>query len=443
MAESILCLRAPLGLRTHHAPTAPNPAPNAVPPAPSSSGGLLSLDAARARMLAAVAPLQAQERAALPAALGRILAADVVVAAPVPAHANSAMDGYAVRGADLAVVGETTLRCSGTALAGHPFTGRVEAGACVRITTGAVLPVGADTVVMQEDTQVQGAQVRIAAGQRTGQHVRPAGDDLAPGMTALRAGRRLRAADLGLLASLGCADVAVRRRLCVAYFSTGDELRPLGQQLPPGAIHDSNRHVLGGLLAGLGAEVMDCGIVPDDPAALRALFEHVAPQVDAVLTSGGVSVGAADHVRAVLAEVGEVDFWKVNIKPGKPVAFGRLRGGALFIGLPGNPVAAVVTFLQLARPALERLAGAEPEPPWLLRARVSAAVRKAAGRREFLRGQLETTADGTLHVTPYGHQGSGVLRSMSAANCFIVLPEEAGAVAAGDLVQVQPFAGLL
>jgi len=400
----------------------------------------LSLDDARARILAQLAPVALLEQVPLRAALGRILGAGVTARLDVPAHTNSAMDGYAVRAADLPAAGEAALHLVGESFAGHPFAGEVGPGQCARIMTGAVLPRGTDTVVMQEDVVAAGAQVRVGAGHRRGQHVRHAGEDLAAGATVLAAGRRVGAADLGLLASIGVAEVTVRRRLRVAFFSTGDELRSVGEPLGEGDIYDSNRYTLYGLLTRFGAEVFDLGVVRDEPAALREAFAHAGAAADVVLTSGGVSVGAADHVRDVLAEVGEVDFWKINMKPGKPVAFGRLRAGATFFGLPGNPVSAMVTFLQVVRPVLEHLAGAEARPPLVLTARAGEALAKGGNRREFQRGLLSNGDDGELVVRAAAPQGSGILRSMSFANCFIVLPEEGGPVAVGDRVRVEPFA---
>jgi molybdopterin molybdotransferase len=298
-------------------------------------------------------------------------------------------------------------------------------------------------VVIQEDVHRDGDSVRIGSGHPSGQHVRQAGEDLAVGATALSVGRWIQAADLGLMASLGIVEVAVRRRLRVAFFSTGDELRSLGEPLGEGEIHDSNRYTLYGMLARFGADAIDLGVVCDEPAALRAAFEHAGAAADVVMTTGGVSVGAADHVRSVLAEVGEIGFWKINMKPGKPVAFGRLHTGAAFFGLPGNPVSAMVTYYQVVQPALDHLAGAEPRLPLAITVPTAARLKKGSNRREFQRGCLEVDQDGALTVRPSAPQGSGILRSMSRANCFIVLPEQGGPVEAGEQVRVEPFAGLI
>ena len=398
-----------------------------------------SLEDARARMLVQLEPVTMLERVAVRDALDRVLGADVVSPVAVPAHTNSAMDGYAVRGTDLPADGKAHLRMIGQSFAGHPFAGTVGAGECVRIMTGAVMPRASDTVVIQEDVERDGDTVRIGTGHRVGQHVRQAGEDIAQGATVLAAGRRIRVADVGLLASIGQVEVPVRRRLRVAFFSTGDELRSLGEPLGEGEIYDSNRYTLYGMLRHFGADTLDLGVVRDEPQALRAAFERAGAEADVVITSGGVSVGAADYIREVLAAVGEIGFWKVNMKPGKPIAFGRLHAGATFFGLPGNPVSAMVPFHQVVLPALDRLAGAAPRTPLALMVRASTALKKGSNRREFQRGYLETGADGALRVRSAAAQGSGILHSMSRANCFIVLPEDGGPVEAGQMVRVEPF----
>jgi molybdopterin molybdotransferase len=402
----------------------------------------LSVEEARSRIFKAVSPVRARERLPLRSALGRTLAQTVTSGADVPAHTNSAMDGFALRGADLDAQGSSSLSLTGEALAGHPFGGRVGPGECVRIMTGAPLPEGADTVVMREVTEETDDRVRIVPGQRPGQNVRQAGEDIARGETVLGPGRVLTPADLGMLASLGVAEVEVLRRPRIAFFSTGDELRSLGEPLAEGELYDSNRYSLYGMLARQGMEIRDLGVVRDDPDALREAFLEAADGSDALITSGGVSVGDADHVKSVLQTVGQADFWKIAMKPGRPLTFGRL-GDALFFGLPGNPVAVMVTFYQFLQPALERLAGRDLPSPPSLQARCTEHLRKRPGRTEFLRGVLSTAYDGTLEVRRAGRQGSGILRSMSLANCFVVLPEEASEVSSGDSVSVQPFQGLI
>ena len=402
----------------------------------------LSASEARDRMLAEVSPIAGHEFVPLRSALGRILAAGIVAPHDVPAHDNSAMDGYAVHFDSLAVDGETRLTVVGSAFAGNAFSGQVGKGQAVRIMTGAVLPAGADTVVVQEVTRLDAGVVVIPPGQRQGQNTRRTGEDLACGAVALPAGKRVGPAELGLAASLGVAEVAVKRRLRVAFFSTGDELASIGKPLAPGEIYDSNRYTLHGLLTHLGAEIIDMGVVPDVPEALEATLREAAQVADAIITTGGVSVGEADFVREILAKLGQVKFWKLNIKPGRPMAFGKV-GNAWLFGLPGNPVAVMVSYTQFALDALLRLAGLDPVPERpLLTVAAANAIRKQPGRREYLRGTL-AAVDGCWQVRTTGNQGSGVLRSMSEANCFVVLPEDCAGVQPGEAVQVQLFDGLL
>jgi len=391
----------------------------------------------------------AVEKVALRTALGRVLAADVVSAIDVPSNDNSAMDGYALRGADLAVGADSLMPVAGTGLAGQSFEGGVAAGHCVRIMTGAVMPQGLDTVVPQEFTRVEAdGRVRIPASVvRTGDNRRLKGEDLSLGSAALRAGRVIRPADLGLLASLGQAEVPVFRRLRVAFFSTGDELRSIGEPLDDGCVYDSNRYTLWGMLQRLGCEVLDLGVVRDDPAALRAAFTEAAASADAVITSGGVSVGEADHTKQIMAELGDVLFWRIAMRPGRPMAIGRIDAGsgrpAILFGLPGNPVAVMVTFYAFVRDALRAMSGATPEPLPLLRAACTTALRKKPGRTEYQRGIVSRGPDGRWQVAITGSQGSGILSSMSVANGMVVLHHDQGNVAAGDEVDVVPFDGLV
>ncbi len=390
-----------------------------------------------------IEPVAGFERLFLHQALDRVLDEDVRSPRDVPPFANSAMDGYALRGADLPHAGTAEFTVVGKAFAGHPFTGTVGVGEAVHIMTGAPVPEGADTVIMQERVEaLPGGRIRIQAGHRAGENVRQAGEDIAAGSVVLARGRRLQPADLGLLASLGIAEVRCRRRPRVAIFSTGDELRPLGAVLGPGEIYDSNRYTLHALLTRLGMEVLDLGAVSDDRAALAEALQSAAGEADALITSGGVSVGEADYVKGLLEELGEVHFWKLAMKPGRPLAFGQL-GRCYFFGLPGNPVSVAATFYQFVAPALRRLAGEAPRRPLRLRAVTLEPLKKRPGRVDFQRGILENDETGRLTVRSTGNQGSHVLSSMSRANCFIVLNQDQGDVPAGTEVTVQYFPDLL
>ena len=417
-------------------------------PSPLAAGDRqLSVDEARAAIASALRPIEGSEAVPLMDALGRVLAADLLSPIDVPSHDNSAMDGYAFDGAALCEGMPTTLEVAGTVFAGAPHAGAVAAGACLRIMTGAVMPAGLDTVVPLELCRSEGGRIHIEPGViRAGENRRRRGEDLAVGKPALHAGRVLRPADLGLVASLGIAQVTVQRRLRVALFSTGDELRTLGQPLDAGCVYDSNRYALMAALRRLGVEVVDLGLVRDDPAALQATLETAIARADVVLTSGGVSAGDADHTRSLLARLGEVAFWKVAMRPGRPFAFGPLRaadGPRWLFALPGNPVAALVTFYAFVRDGLLRLAGAAPEPLPVLQARCTHAIRKRPGRTELQRGRLSRGDDGAWQVRITGSQGAGILRSMSEANVLVVLRHEQGSVAAGEPVDVWLFDGLV
>ena len=391
--------------------------------------------------------VQATEMLPLRSALGRVLARDVVSGIDVPAQDNSAMDGYALRGAELAGDADTVLQVAGAGFAGGRFEGVVGDRQCVRIMTGAVMPDGLDTVVPQEFVRIDADRVHIPAGVvRPGDNRRLGGEDLARGAVALSAGRRLRPADLGMLASLGHAEVPVLRRLRVAFFSTGNELRSVGEPLEPGCVYDSNRYTLWGMLQRLGVDLLDLGVVRDEPSALEAAFAVAARDADAVITSGGVSVGEADHTKLVMARLGDVLFWRIAMRPGRPMAIGRIESSghtAVLFGLPGNPVAVMVTFYALVRDALLAMSGAAPEPLLMLRAASAEPIRKRPGRTEYQRGIVGRRADGRSEVRITGSQGSGILRSMSEANGLVVLGHEQGNVAAGEDVDVLPFDGLV
>jgi molybdopterin molybdotransferase len=413
----------------------------------------LPVSAAQAIVRQWASPVDAIERVPLHDALDRVLAADIVSPTSVPAHDNSAMDGYAFDGAALGAQQVTVdLRVAGKALAGHPFMRAIAAGECVRVMTGALMPAGCDTVVPQEFVSRDGDIIHFLSDKlKRGANRRFAGEDLAKGQPALRAGRVVRASDLGLLASLGIGEVAVRRRLRVAFFSTGDELRSLGEPLDPGCVYDSNRHTLFAMLRRMNIDALDLGVVRDQPAALEAALRSAAASADVVLTSGGVSVGEADFTKQLLQTFGDVAFWSLAMRPGRPLAFGRVWSGerpgigqpALFFGLPGNPVAVMVTFYQIVREALLVMSGANVQPPPVIAAASAEPIRKRAGRTEFQRGVATRDDHGQWHVTPTGSQGSGVLSSMSEANCFIVLAHEQSDVDAGDTVDIMLFDGLV
>ena len=399
----------------------------------------LRVDKAAEAIRACLSPIVESERVPVRDALGRVLAQDIVPAINVPGHDNSAMDGFAIRSSDVKSQ-EFHLKQIGTALAGKPFAGAVGAGECVRIMTGAVMPKGADAVVVQEVCRAQGDRVAIPPGQKAGQNVRAAGEDLKAGVPVLEPGRALGAADIGLIASLGLGELRVKRRLRVAFFSTGDELASIGAPLQEGQVYDSNRYTLHGMLARLGVEIQDLGVVRDDPEALEAAFRKAAAGADAIITTGGVSVGEADFVKQLMAKLGEVLFWKIAMRPGRPMAFGRI-GNAFLFGLPGNPVAVMVTFYQFVREALLHLSGRTGPGVPKLSALSAQPIRKVAGRTEYQRG-IVFDDGGVWKVRTTGQQGSGVLRSMSEANCFIVLEHDRGNVQPGEPVQVQLFEGL-
>ena len=394
-----------------------------------------------------VQPVTRQESVPLMQAHGRILAQDIVSPISVPPHDNSAMDGYALRGAYLRPHAATPLRVVGTAFAGKAWQGEVHAGECVRIMTGAIMPAGLDTVAPQELVKAEGDAVQIPAGLlQAGDNRRLLGEDLMAGQPALRAGTRLSPAACGLLASLGLPTVPVWRRPKVAYFSTGDEILSLGESPREGAVYDSNRYTVAGLLQSLGCDWIDMGVVRDEPAALEQAFMNAAAQADAIITSGGVSVGEADHTKAMMKKLGDVAFWRIAMRPGRPMAVGRISQGkrhALLFGLPGNPVAVMVTFAAFVRPALQQLMGWHAPPLPLLKAKSTEALRKKPGRTEYQRGIVSTNAAGELQVSITGNQGSGVLSSMVHANGLIVLNHAQGNVAVGDAVDVMMFDGHL
>jgi len=405
----------------------------------------MPVERARELIRTFLVPVTATERIHIRASLGRILAIDVRSPVAVPAHDNSAMDGYAVRFGDLTPDRETVLARVGESFAGKPSSAVVGAGQCVRIFTGGVMPQGADTVVMQERAREDGGRVSIAAGAvaKEGANRRFAGEDLKAGQLVFRTGDLVHPAELGMMASLGIGEITVFRRLRVAFFSTGDELKSIGTALGAGEIYDSNRYTIYGMLKRLDCELLDMGVVPDSPEALERAFAEAAATADVVITSGGVSVGEADFVRDLLAKLGEVLFWKIAMKPGRPLAYGRI-GGAHFFGLPGNPVAVMVTFYEFVQDALRVLQGRRdiaPRPTF--KVPLAAPIKKVPGRTEFQRGILTPDGNGGFTVRTTGEQGSGILSSMALANCFIVLPAHTVSCAAGDLVDVQLLEGMI
>ena len=400
---------------------------------------LMSLDEALARIENRVVPVDACELLPIRDCLGRVNHAVVHSPLDVPPLPNSAMDGFAVAVDSLRSDAITELDAIGTAYAGKPFDGRVEAGQCVRIMTGALIPDGADTVVMQEQAEVAASgKIRIDANHRAGENIRQAGEDVRKGDVVIDAGARLSPADLGVLASLGIGQLQVRRKPVVAFFSTGDELISVGERLEPGKIYDSNRYSLYGMLSRMAVDIVDLGVVRDEPKAMRAVLEKAAAQADLILSTGGVSVGEADYIKPALADIGTTEFWKIAIKPGRPLTFGQI-GSSIFMGLPGNPVAVMVTFSQFVVPAIEVLSGANIRRPALFRARALDVMRKKPGRYEFQRGIATLDDDGEWQVAKTGKQGSGILTSMSRANCFIVLPDAVDGIEPGDEVKIQFF----
>lgn len=401
------------------------------------TAGLIPLDAALEQMLARLTPITETETLPLLQAFGRVTATAITSPLDVPGFDNSAMDGYGVRLADVA--SGAALPVAGKAFAGQPFRGEWPQGSCIRIMTGAPVPAGCEAVIMQEEAQETDGGICFNAAIKPGQNIRRRGEDIRQGATVLDAGTRLSAAELPLLASLGIAEVPVVRRLRVAVFSTGDELQLPGQPLADGQIYDTNRLAVHLMLEQLGCEVINLGIVRDSPQALRETFLRADSQADVVLSSGGVSVGEADYTKQILDELGEIGFWKLAIKPGKPFAFGRLQH-SWFCGLPGNPVSAAATFYQLVQPLLAKLGGQRSSPlPPTMKVRAAQKLKKSPGRLDFQRGVLRTGEDGQPEVISTGHQGSHIFSSFSQGNCFIVLERERGSVEPGEWVDVQPF----
>jgi molybdopterin molybdotransferase len=405
--------------------------------------GLTPLSDALARILAAVPQIEGYERITIEKARGRTLTEAVTAGFNVPGHNNSAVDGYALASADLPAENTRTLAIAGKAFAGEPFRGDIKPGQCLRIMTGAPLPAGLDTVIMQEHAELLDDAIRIDSRHQPGQNVRQAGEDIRQGQTILHPGKFLTPPDIGLIASLGIPEINVVRKLRIAIASTGDEIYGIGEAPDAGGLYDSNRYSLWAALDRPDIEVINLGIVEDRPEALLKTFEQAGQFADVIISTGGVSVGEADYTKAALQKSGHIGFWKVAIKPGRPLAFGQI-GDAVFFGLPGNPVAVMVTFYLLVLPALEKMLGITNKPivP-TFRARTLEKLRKKPGRTEVLRGIVELDQNGEWTVRSTGNQGSGILSSMSLANAFILLEHDRENVKAGEWVWVRPFAGML
>lgn len=399
--------------------------------------GLMPIEEAMDKMLSPIKPIQATLQLPLAEAIGYVLAEDILSPIFVPPFDNSAMDGYAIRLADLA--DNNVMPLAGKSFAGQPFDGEWPAGSCVRIMTGAKIPNGCDAVIMQENTEVtdQGIQFN-QTNVKPQNNIRPTGDDIKQGDIVLSKGARLTSRDIPMIATLGVSHVTVVRKPRVAFFSTGDELRPLGETLTEGQIYDSNRYGIKPLIENFGCEAIDLGIIPDCPETLKATFEKAQTLADVVVTSGGVSVGEADYTKDILEQLGQIGFWKLAIKPGKPFAFGKLST-AWFCGLPGNPVSAVLTMYVLVQPLLAKLAGhTEWKAPESIPATTRSPFKKAPGRTDYQRG-IYAIEDGKFVVETTGNQSSGAFRSMSLANCFVVLERERGSVEVGETVNIQLF----
>ncbi|MGZ8162444.1 MAG: molybdopterin molybdotransferase MoeA [Methylobacter sp.] len=402
------------------------------------SNPLISLEQALERIREAINPVAGSEKVMLKNALGRILSQSIYSPINIPPDRNAAMDGYAFSSADINREHPFTLGLAGTSWAGKPFKGQLQPGQCVRIFTGAVIPDQADSVIMQERVQAKGQTIHFPAHTPAGQNIRAVGEDVKQGALLCAHPKQLTAGDLGLLASAGINDISVKRQLKIAFFSTGDELTSLGQALESGKIYDSNRYSLSGLLADPNYDTVDLGVIRDNKQLLENKLIEASKSYDVIITTGGASVGEADYIKEILESCGQVNFWKVAIKPGKPLAFGKI-GSCCFFGLPGNPVAVITTFQQMVAPALKQLCGAPACKPLQLIATCTTALKKAPGRQEFLGGVLTQTGEGGFYVASSGKQGSHILSSISRANCYIVLPAECSGVRAGETVRVEPF----
>jgi len=403
----------------------------------------ISVDEARQTIFDHINPIQSSVKVALREALNQYLAEDIISSIDVPPHTNAAMDGYALAGNDLPTENNTSYKVSGSSFAGVPTDETYEKGNVIRIMTGAVMPANTDTVIPQELVDIMNdGTIQINTEHRSGQNVRHPGEDIAKGATIFKKGHRISAADLGIIASLGKGEVNILRRPRVAFFSTGDELKSIGETLNEGDIYDSNRYTLFALLKNLDVEIIDLGVIKDTQEGIEKAFIDAAKSADIVITSGGVSVGEADFIKPTLKKLGDTHFWKIAMKPGRPLTFGSYHDSSFF-GLPGNPVAVMVTFMQFVQPAIKYLASGAIETPLMIKASSKQDIKKRPGRTEFIRGIVAQTENGELEVKLTGKQGSGILMSMSLANCFIHLSSESAGVEEGEMVQIVPFKSLI
>lgn len=404
--------------------------------------GLLTLEQARVKMLESITPITDVIEVATMNSLGYVIAEDILSPINVPNYRNSAMDGYAVKASDLPSTGSKPFKLVGTSWAGTPFQGKVNSGDCIRIMTGAKLPDDTDTVIMQEHITLENDNIMISTGHKAEQNVRCAGDDIKQGAIVLTKGKLIHAAEMGLIASLGLAKIKVLRQLKVSFFSTGDELKGVGETLEDGQIYDSNRYTIFGMLQKLNVHINDMGVIPDDREKIEAAFLAAAEQSDVIITSGGVSVGDADYVKETLEKLGQINFWKLAMKPGKPLAFGNV-GNAMFLGLPGNPVSVMATYYQLGLPAIHHLSGNKNYKQVITKARVTEPFYKSPGRLDFQRAIFSYDDNGELVVKGVGMQASHILSGMSLANCFAIIPATSGTVNPGEMIEIQPFEGLI
>jgi molybdopterin molybdotransferase len=405
---------------------------------PNSLSVSQATDRIKSLVKSALNTLKVTERCSCRDAFGRILAEDIISSINTPPYNNSAMDGYAINAIDIPDSNTLTLDIVGTSWAGKPFSGTVNTGECIRIMTGAKMPAGADTVIMQEHVIKTNDTITINTGHCAKQNVRYIGEDIKVGDSVLKAGKNCGAAELGIIASMGISEVTIYRKLRVAIFSTGDELRGIGESLEDGQIYDSNRYTLFGMLQKNYIELIDMGVISDDRDKIETAFEQAASIADVVITSGGVSVGDADYVKETLEKMGSINFWKIAMKPGRPLAFGNIND-AIFFGLPGNPVSVMATFTQFALPAIRALSGHSCTRNKSYFVKCSSELKKRAGRVDFQRGFLTTDEKGQISVSVTGLQASHILSSMSYSNCFIILPENTTHVTVDSIVEVQPF----